>query len=135
MSLRKLIEDAINGLDDENGLHDTLVAEAQLKIHELLQAAEITSIKDDHLDNLNIHNETLYIDTTWFACGPSNMGNYQLPMNIIDSPDPLKAAKIHGLGLKAKFHTKAYYDAARNLQSHKEQLEKINNEIAELNKE
>ena len=133
MTLRTLIENAITALDDdENGDHTNIIAEAQLKLHELLQAAEITSIKDDHLDSMYAGNDCLIINTTWFACGSANQGSYLLPLTILDAPDPLKAAKIHGLELKAKFHTKAYDDAVRALNSHKEQLTKINNELTKL---
>ena len=95
MNLRELINDAIHQI---NIYKHPNIDEAQKALSKILDAAGLGSIEHDQIENLSIINDdTLFIETSWSTRGCAQTGSYQLPLNIIDVENPVKAAKIWGL--------------------------------------
>lgn len=114
MTLQELIDKAINDIDEYR--HPD-VDDVQNRLHEILQAAKVGSINQDHLESLSIHNGMLYIRVTWTCRGCDQSADYEIPMAVIEAPDPVRAAAIWGSSNRLE-------EAKRNLRSAQASVER-----------
>lgn len=97
MNTRQLFDDACSQISTYK--HPD-IDEAQKMLHEILMAAGLGGIQHDCIERLDEYDGTIYIDTSWSARNCAQTSSYRFPSRIIDSEDPLRAAKIWGLNKK-----------------------------------
>ena len=122
MNLRELIDDATHQL---NTFKHPSIDEARERLSELLEAADLGSIKHDHLESIEERDNDLLIETSWSTRGCESTSSFRIPLIWLDAEDPIKVAKIWGINKKIN-------EQQLELELHEGQAEMCRKEIIQL---
>lgn len=126
MTLRELIEQASNDI----GMYKhPNITEAKKRLDEILTAAHLGGCEHDTIDSLDISDDTIQIETSWYARGCENSSSYSFPSSILDAADPIKAATIWGLETRIADKQKKIDQAKAEVKMYEAGLAKLNAEL------
>jgi hypothetical protein len=101
LSLRELIDEAI---DDFETYKNPDVSDVQDMLHEILVAGDMGGISHDKLESLYWRRsgkiDVLTINTSYSVRSCNKTAEHEIPVSIIDAPDPIYAVKELSLNKK-----------------------------------
>lgn len=93
-TLKELLEDAMSKI--ETYKHPD-ISEFTERMDTILAAAGLGTISNDTVTDIGVYGGNLCISTAWSARGCEQTSELRLPMSIVESEDPVHAAKVWSL--------------------------------------
>lgn len=130
-SFRQIINNAIASM---HTLRYPDTEEVELRLNEILIAAKLGDISDDHLVYLDISNGKVKIRTEYSVRGCDQSDDYEFPEFIIDNENPVHAATLWGLEQRFRKANLNIEENKRLLSLAEKEYQNASNELAEYMK-
>lgn len=131
-TLIEMVEEAVSKVNTYKypDIYDVII-----RLDEILVALDQSTVTGDHIDDMYLGEDTLYINTSWSARGCECSGQVEIPLFILKEADPLRAAKIYRMGERVHAARSAVINLNRQYTQAVSNLEKLEQEKIELESE